>query len=109
VRSLSLLVVVVLSLPVLGGPLTGDLCQNGPCCSMPPAMAADCCTIDEAPPEQPETVLTSLLTPLRVAETALHDETERVTSTGSVRSLVVVPILAPLARERLALLSTYLI
>jgi hypothetical protein len=105
----SFVVVVILSLPVLSGPLTGDLCQSGPCCSMPPAMAADCCTIDEAPPEQPESVLTSLLIPPRAAETALHDETERVSSTASPRSLVVVPILAPLARERLALLSTYLI
>lgn len=105
----SFVLVVILSLPVLSGPVTADLCQSGPCCSMPPAMAADCCTIEEAPPEQPETVLTSLLIPPRVADTPLHDETERVSSTESVRSLVVVPILAPLARERLALLSTYLI
>jgi hypothetical protein len=111
VRIVCLSVAVMLSLPVLTGPLTADLCGSGPCCNMPPAMAADCCTIEEAPPEQPESVLTTLPSPQRASGIALHDAATATTvaSDESVRNRGGVRILAPPGRERLALLSTYLI
>jgi hypothetical protein len=111
VRIVCLSVAVMLSLPVLTGPLMADLCGSGPCCNMPPSMAADCCTIEQAPPEQPESVLTTLPSPQHASGIALYDATTRTTvaTAGNVRNRIVVRILAPPGRERLALLSTYLI
>ncbi|MDX1583857.1 MAG: hypothetical protein R3338_09685 [Thermoanaerobaculia bacterium] len=85
---------------------TAEFCSVDPCCSMDQPM--DCCTIEEAPVEQPELVLTETTRTFAVSLMSLLETTLVMESVSSELEYSTEVFESP-PRDRLTLLSIFLL